>query len=154
MTEPSVNFIPSKDAVLNISPSPNGSKIVRGTLQSLDFVSNASANRGFSLKSMGNSEINAGVFYDAQLYLPVLHSLTAVVSAATEAPLKGKQSYLTETNFRRFITDSSSGTTIWISDGTTPDGNLTGVVGDLCLNGAGGVPFYCDTAGKNWTALA
>lgn len=56
-----------------------------------------------------------------------------------------------ETNFMRI---GKFGTvTLFISDGTTPDGNLTGVVGDICLNGAGGLAYYCDTAGKNWTAM-
>jgi len=56
-----------------------------------------------------------------------------------------------ETNFKRIA--DLAGVSLYISDGTTPDGNLTGVVGDICFNGAGGLSYYCDTAGKNWTAM-
>ncbi len=56
-----------------------------------------------------------------------------------------------ETNFIRI---GRFGTmTLFISDGTSPDTKLTGVVGDICFNGAGGLAYYCDTAGKNWTAM-
>ena len=72
------------------------------------------------------------------------------VDSLTETKLSG---ILTETNFRKILTEPNTGVSIWVSDGTDPDGNLTGVVGDICLNGAGGVAFYCDTAGKNWTAM-
>lgn len=42
---------------------------------------------------------------------------------------------------------------IWYSDGTTPNGNLTGVRGDLCINGSGGHLFWCSTSGTTWTQL-
>lgn len=52
------------------------------------------------------------------------------------------------------VDDPAGTVTIYISDGTTPDGNLTGVQGDYCLNGPSGVPYYCDANGTNWTAVA
>lgn len=66
-------------------------------------------------------------------------------------PLQIVNSGVKETNFKRIA--DFAGVSLYISDGTTPDGNLTGVVGDICLNGPGGVTYYCDTAGKNWTAM-
>lgn len=49
---------------------------------------------------------------------------------------------------------STKTVTIWLSiDATTPNGALTGVAGDICLNGPSSVPFYC-TGTTNWTALA
>ena len=45
--------------------------------------------------------------------------------------------------------------TIWISDGATAQGNLSGVVGDICLNGgtSNGQCAYCDATGTNWTNM-
>lgn len=46
------------------------------------------------------------------------------------------------------------GITIYVcTDETTPDAALTGVKGDLCLNGPAGTIWYCDANGKNWTTL-
>lgn len=51
------------------------------------------------------------------------------------------------------FTEGTKVNTLWLSiDGTTPDGNLTGVVGDMCFNGPAGRSFYCDADGANWTA--
>lgn len=47
---------------------------------------------------------------------------------------------------------TSKTTTLWLSiDATTPNGNLTGTVGDVCFNGPSGRTFYC-TGTTNWTA--
>lgn len=47
---------------------------------------------------------------------------------------------------------SSKTVTMWFSiDATTPNGNLTGVAGDICLNGPSSRSFYC-TGTTNWTA--
>lgn len=44
------------------------------------------------------------------------------------------------------------GATIWCAAGVTPNGVLPGAQGDFCLNGPGGVPYYC-TGGSSWTAV-
>ena len=50
------------------------------------------------------------------------------------------------------LTDGTKSVTIWISqDATTPNGNLTGTAGDICLNGPSSHMFYC-TGTTNWTA--
>jgi hypothetical protein len=60
-----------------------------------------------------------------------------------------------QTNFRKIWTESGTGISIWISDGTSPNGNLTGVTGDVCLNGTAGATFYSSNgAGKVWATLA
>lgn len=41
---------------------------------------------------------------------------------------------------------------MWRSDGTDPNGALTGTAGDICLNGASNTLTYC-TGTTNWTAL-
>lgn len=43
--------------------------------------------------------------------------------------------------------------TIWIGDGTTADGTLSGTAGDILFNGGSNKPEYC-TGTTNWTALA
>lgn len=72
-------------------------------------------------------------------------------SIGTGYALQIVQSGVKETNFKRIA--DLAGVSLYISDGTTPDGNLTGVQGDICFNGAGGVAYYCDANGKNWTAM-
>jgi hypothetical protein len=41
---------------------------------------------------------------------------------------------------------------IYVSNGTTPHGNLTGRQGDICYNGPSGQPFYC-SGGTNWAGM-
>ena len=68
-------------------------------------------------------------------------------------PLTATQAVVTETNFKKYIALDSS--TIWVSDGTTAEGALTGVEGDMCLNGGTGAgqAAYCDANGTNWTDM-
>jgi len=60
------------------------------------------------------------------------------------------QASKTSTHFQKFIW--LGGTYIYRSDGTTPNGNLDGTTGDVCLNCDGGKAYYC-TNGTNWTAM-
>lgn len=57
---------------------------------------------------------------------------------------------VTSTNFTQVL--KCKGVSIVVSDGTTPNGNLSGVAGDLCLNGPSGQPFKC-TSGTTWVGL-
>lgn len=47
---------------------------------------------------------------------------------------------------------SGQGKTVYVSNGTTPNGNLSGTAGDICLNGPSGQPFYCG-GGTTWTGM-
>ncbi len=84
-------------------------------------------------------------------------SLVKIVNDNTSAvgttPLTIKQDAPTSTNFKKLIVLDSL--TIWISDGTTAEGALTGVEGDICLNGGtgGGQMAFCDASGQNWTDM-
>lgn len=61
---------------------------------------------------------------------------------------------IVSTNFRKIISDSVTGISIWVSNGTTPNGNLTGVEGDICLNSsATGQLFYCTANGTTWSVV-
>ena len=68
------------------------------------------------------------------------------------------QESLISTKFQRYFglekgQNSGNFLTIYISmDGTTPNANLSGNAGDICLNGPSGQPFYC-TGTTNWTGM-
>lgn len=74
-------------------------------------------------------------------------------SAVGNTPLMIQQDAVKETNFK--IIASFAGITVYISDGTVADGNLTGVKGDICINGGAGNgnTAYCDANGQNWTEM-
>ena len=55
-----------------------------------------------------------------------------------------------DTNFQKVA--SFKGVTLYVSDGTTPNGNLSGTAGDVCFNGPGGQPFYCGGT-TTWTGM-
>lgn len=54
------------------------------------------------------------------------------------------------THFKRMILLDT--VTLWKSDGTNPNGNLFGSIGDICFGADGGKAYYC-TGTTNWTAL-
>jgi hypothetical protein len=72
-------------------------------------------------------------------------------AAATGSnPIKTLNNALVSTNFKKAAL--FNGVQIWTSDGTTPNGNLSGTTGDICLNGDSGKPYYC-VATTSWTAF-
>jgi len=75
------------------------------------------------------------------------------VDAVNVTPLNIQQDAVTATNFK--IIMDMAGFTVFTSDGTTAEGALTGVVGDICLNGGtgNGQMAYCDANGQNWTNM-
>ena len=79
---------------------------------------------------------NPPAIFVNQLGTGAVFSLTAV-----------KQS----THFVKIFTESATGVTLWLSDGNTPNGALSGTAGDICFNGASSRSFYC-TGTTNWTA--
>lgn len=54
------------------------------------------------------------------------------------------------TNFRPAV--KLFGVTIYVSNGTTPNGNLSGNAGDICLKGATGNAYKC-TSGTTWVSF-
>ena len=54
--------------------------------------------------------------------------------------------------FKKILKLGSSGPTFWVSNGTTPNGNLSGGTGDVCFYGDSGKVYYC-TGTTNWTAM-
>jgi len=72
-------------------------------------------------------------------------------SSSTGRPIAIEQNNITSTHFRKILSEKNTGVTLWVSDGTTPNGALTGNAGDICFNGASSRSFYC-TGTTNWTA--
>lgn len=65
-------------------------------------------------------------------------------------PLTITQDAESTTHFNKII--SLSGVMLYISDGTTANGALSGTAGDICFNAGSNKPEYC-TGTTNWTAL-
>ncbi len=81
-----------------------------------------------------------------------LIQLTSSSTSATGASAIRATMALISTHFRKVVTESGSGITLWWGDGTTGQGNLTGTAGDVLLNGGSNKPEYC-TGTTNWSAL-
>jgi len=88
----------------------------------------------------------------AVLKLENVATQTAGTLTDTTYVLDLEQGALTSTHFKKVI--NAAGTSIYVSDGTTPNAALTGNAGDLCLNGPSGHMFYCTTnSSTTWTQI-
>ena len=59
----------------------------------------------------------------------------------TGFPLLINNTSLVSSHFKKTL--SLVSTVVWVSDGTTPNGNLSGTTGDICLNGDSGQTYIC-----------
>lgn len=75
---------------------------------------------------------------------------TAGTLTDTTSVLVLAQGALTSTHFKKLI--DIAGVTLWTSDGTTANGNLSGTAGDICFNAGSNKPEYC-TGTTTWVAL-
>jgi len=80
-------------------------------------------------------------------------NITLAKSTSTNPIFKITQSAVVSTNIRKIFNEVNTGCTMWISDGTTPNGNLSGQAGDICLNGDSGNIYRCSTTGTTWVAM-
>ena len=115
----------------------------------IDWASTATNSSGNALKINYNGDSNKATGHS----LHINHG-----SNTTDvAPLQIDNAAVISTNFSILLglgNPGGAGTrTIYLSNGTTPNGNLSGTRGDLCLNGTLGQPFYCSTTGTTWTGL-
>ncbi len=84
-------------------------------------------------------------------------NLVAIINDNTAAvgtvPLIIQQDAVVATKFKAIA--KFGGATIYYDiDNTEPEGALTGVKGDMCLNVVGGSIAFCDADGTNWTTLS
>jgi hypothetical protein len=76
-------------------------------------------------------------------------------SSNTNSPLRIANAKIYNSYFRKIgnFQAGSGGVTLWTGDGTnTPNGVLSGSLGDFLIGGPGGHPFYC-TGTTNWTQI-
>lgn len=81
-----------------------------------------------------------------------LIQLTNSGSGSTGTALIRGTQVVQSTHFYKIMTESASGVTLWMGDGTTGQGNLSGTAGDILFKGGSNKPEYC-TGTTNWTAL-
>ena len=85
----------------------------------------------------------------------VLLDLTNTNASATGMiPLAIANLAPTSTNYFRmmYLGGNSGGNYIWKANGVTPNGNLSGSAGDICIGADGGKAYYCG-GGTTWTAM-
>lgn len=112
------------DLKSNLAFDGNASVLFTGAIQNKDYKMGS---RGFKLRNNGTVEINEGTFISKQA--------------------------VTTTHFYKVLTDATTGISLWMGDGTTANGALTGVAGDVLLNGGSHKPEYCSVSGTTWVAL-
>jgi hypothetical protein len=71
-------------------------------------------------------------------------------AAVGVTPIEIVQDAIPTTHFK--IVMKLAGVTLWISDGTTANGALSGTAGDICFNAGSNKPEYCSGT-TTWTAL-
>jgi hypothetical protein len=104
---------------------------------------------GAVVKIEGIATESAGTLNSSVVPLEVVQG-----AKSTGAPIKVTQAAVVSVKFKKIA--DYAGVTIWIStDGTAAEANLSGTVGDICLNGgtANGQAAYCDATGTNWTDM-
>lgn len=72
-----------------------------------------------------------------------------LVNDSTASPLKTTSGAVSTNYFR---VGTFNGVTLWVGNGNTANGVLSGTAGDLILNAGSNKPEYC-TGTTNWTAL-
>ena len=98
----------------------------------------------------------AGFFSDGGSGTNVAVHISIINSANTSSVLELSNAHIFNTHFNKMINLLGIGSThIYISDGTTPNGALTGNKGDICLkSSATGQIAYCTAdSSTNWTLI-
>jgi len=101
---------------------------------------NVNTNGGGSLTTAGSV-----------LRLENIRTESAGTVTDTIIPLEIANNAVVDTNFTLI---AKYGTVqVFVSDGTSPNTNLTGVQGDICYGADGGKAYSCTTTGTTWTAF-
>ena len=133
------------NSLVRISSTGVDTGTTTGVLLDLSTTSAAGSTQVLLTDSSADTSARVGIYSKvtnaaAVLALPFKSSNVAVVNS------KFTKHYV--------MTDGTKTTTIWLSqDGTDPNGTLTGVAGDLLLNGPSNKPYYCTTSGTVWATV-
>lgn len=128
----------------------SGAAVTTGTL--LDISDNTAHTTGYAVKVLTNSS-DTGT--RSLVYVKQDHASASgatpleLINDGALALIKGTAA-ATSTHFYPFAKVNS--VTIWMGDGTTANGALTGTAGDILINGGSNKPEYC-TGTTSWTAL-
>ena len=128
----------------------SGASVTTGTL--LDISDNTAATTGKAVNIVTNSADTGtrSTVYISQSNASASGATALEVNNAGALATLKLTALLASTHFRKLI--ALQGVTLWSSDGTTAQGNLSGTAGDICFNGGSNKPEYC-TGTTNWTAL-
>lgn len=128
-----------------------------GTATQMIYGFNNSGSNVVAAYFVNNNTSNAA--NTAEFYKVTSNSAGNAVYAhitGTETGVAGhfEQATAKSTNFFRVLrlTGGATDTYVWVSDGTTPNGNLSGTAGSICLNGPSGQTFYC-SGGTTWVGM-
>lgn len=132
---------------VGIGQTPGSSKVhifgASGTAVTLNVL-NENLTTGIIARFITNSPHTG-----TRTLVSIVNDNTAAVNVT---PFSIQQDALVSTNFRRIMAESNTGITTWISDGTSPNGNLSGTLGDICYNGSNGQLYRC-TGTTNWVLI-
>ena len=145
---------------LNIQNSGAGSSLVINqsiTSAGADAVSITNKNNNSRILYLNQTGDTANVpvaYFGRTSGTGVMAALVNSNSSNNFAVLALSNAGIVSVHFNKMIIMGGVGSmTIWLSDGTTPDGNLTGVAGDICFGADSGKAYYCPAAGTVWTAM-
>ncbi len=134
-------------SLVRISSTGVDTGTTTGTL--LDLAQTASAGNVAVL--LTDSSADTGARTNVQVSVTNAASVLAIPFKSSNVAVTGTGSKFT----KHFVmTDGTKTCQIWMSqDNTSPNGNLTGLKGDICLNGTGGATFYCSADGTTWSTM-
>lgn len=128
----------------------SGASVTTGTL--LDISDNTAHTTGKAVNIVTNSS-DTGT--RSLVYIKQDHASASgatPLEVANDGALPAIKVTAAATSLHFYPMAVANGVTIWISDGTTANGALSGTAGDICLNAGSNKPEYC-TGTTNWTAL-
>lgn len=144
---------------LNIQNAGTGSAILinqsanSASSVALQVTQNSTTNSGMTVTCTGSGTAVPAATITQNGPTGSALTLAQLTSVNTFATLGMNQSSHTSTHFDKMITMGGVGSnSLWLSDGTTPNGNLTGVQGDFLIGGPSGHPFWCG-GGTTWTQI-
>lgn len=160
--------------VLNITKSGSGGGTViaiqnSGTGGSLEILQNANTGSGTAAVISTTSTTSGAVSIShtggavaidgirVELNGPTGPVIRAINSTSVNSfPILAlTQASATSTNFFKLVTAGGTGgasASIWLGNGNSPNGALTGVAGDFLIGGPSGHPFWCG-GGTTWTQI-
>lgn len=134
--DPIINFTPTTDSGQTFLKASTAATVTTGGMVNLAATASGG---GVTLMKLTNSGTGANSI-----------CLTISSSSTTNPPIIAVGAVIS-TNFRRILKGNAA--TIWESNGTTPNGNLSGTAGDICLNGDSGNIYRCSVTGTTWVAM-